>query len=282
MRHHFTFHTLVLIILFFPMYIMGQTTLTLSDCRQLALENNKQLQATRLQKEVAVNNRQAARTKYLPHVDALAGYELMSKEISILNNDQKNALNNLGTTATSAINNDLGQLVTGLVQQGILNPEGASQLGQQLSGMSSTLAAMGNELGSTIRKAFRTNNRNMFAGSVMISQPLYMGGSITALNRMADISEDMADNSYDVVRQNLIYDIDAAYWLVVSLRQKQRLADSFLNLVKTLNHDVEKMIGEGLSTRADGLSVEVRVNEAELTKMREVDDLSLSRMLLCP
>lgn len=281
MKHLSTFTTLLLFILSMPTLLCGQNTLTLSDCRQLAIENNKQLQAARLQKEVAASNRQAARTKYLPRVDAMAGYELMSKEISILNKDQKDALNNLGSRATPVLSNELNQLVTGMVQQGLLTPEAAGQLGQMLSGMSSSLVAMGNELGSTIRKAFRTNNRNMFAGSVMISQPLYMGGSITALNRMADINEEMADNSYDVVRQNLIYDIDAAYWLVVSLRQKQRLADSFLNLVKTLNHDVEKLIGEGLSTRADGLSVEVRVNEAEMTKMKVEDNLTLARMLLC-
>ena len=77
---------------------------------------------------------------------------------------------------------------------------------------------MGDELGSTIRKAFRTNNRSMFAGSVLVSQPIYMGGSITAMNRMADINEMIASDNYDLIRQNTLYEIDAAYWLVVSLK----------------------------------------------------------------
>jgi outer membrane protein TolC len=140
---------------------------------------------------------------------------------------------------------------------------------------------MGDELGSTIRKAFRTNNRNMFAGSVMLSQPLYMGGGIKALNRVAELKETMADDNYDMLLQKVLYEIDATYWLVVSLRQKQKLAESFLGLVKQLDEDVEKMIREGVAIRADGLNVSVRVNEAERTKLRVDDNLALAKMLLC-
>jgi outer membrane protein TolC len=81
--------------------------------------------------------------------------------------------------------------------------------------------------------------------------------------------------------QNTLYEIDATYWLVVSLKQKQRLADSYLELVKQFNTDVHKMIDQGVSTRAEGLSVDVRVNEAEMTKMKVDDNLVLSKMLLC-
>jgi hypothetical protein len=43
-------------------------------------------------------------------------------------------------------------------------------------------------VGTEIRKAFRTNNRNMFGAAIMVQQPLYMGGAITAANRMADLN----------------------------------------------------------------------------------------------
>ena len=108
-----------------------------------------------------------------------------------------------------------------------------------------------------------------------------MGGAITAANRMADISEKMANTSIDASEQNVLYDIDQAYWLVVSLKQKQRLAESYLNLVKKLDEDVNKMIKEGVATRADGLKVDVKVNEAEMTKTQVDNGLSLARMLLC-
>jgi outer membrane protein TolC len=67
---------------------------------------------------------------------------------------------------------------------------------------------------------------------------------------------------------------------VVSLYHKKKLAEGYLELVKKLNSDVHKMIDEGVATKSDGLSVEVKVNEAEMTLTKVDDGLVLSRMLL--
>ena len=128
---------------------------------------------------------------------------------------------------------------------------------------------------------FHTETRNMFAGAVMVTQPVFMGGAIVALNKMADISEEMAANSAENVRQTTLYSIDQAYWQVVSLRHKQKLAQGYLDLVKKLDDDVQKMIREGVATRAEGLSVSVKVNEAEMMLTKVNDGLVLSKMLLC-
>ncbi len=269
------------LLLLLPMTAGAQQVLTLDSCRQLAITNNKQLGVARAQKEMASYDVSAARTKYLPRVNALAGYELMSKEVSILNNSQKDALNNLGTTAASGLGTTMSDILTGMVQNGTITPQVAQQLGQQMGAISSSIATMGDNLGSTIRQAFRTDTRNIFAGSIMVSQPLYMGGSIKALNRIADLKASMADNNYDMLLQNVLYEIDVTYWLVVSLRQKQKLAESYLDLVKKLHEDVNKMVNEGVAIRADGLNVDVRVNEAEMAKMRVDDSLVLAKMLLC-
>ena len=264
-----------------PLTISAQRVLTLDSCRRLAITDNKQLSVARSQKEMASYNVKSAKTKYLPHVDAMAGYELMSKEVSILNNSQKDALNHLGTNAVTGVGARVTDIITTMVQDGTITPQMAQRLGQQMGVLSSSLATMGDDLGSTIRQAFRTNNRNMFAGAVMLTQPLYMGGSIKALNRVAELKANMADDNYDMLQQKVLYEIDATYWLVVSLRQKQKLAESFLDLVTKLHDDVYKMINEGVAVRADGLNVDVRVNEAEMAKMRVDDNLALVKMLLC-
>ena len=264
-----------------PLTISAQRVLTLDSCRRLAITNNKQLSVARSQKEMASYNVKSAKTKYLPHVDAMAGYELMSKEVSILNNSQKDALNHLGTNAVTGVGARVTDIITTMVQDGTITPQMGQRLGQQMGVLSSSLATMGDDLGSTIRQAFRTNNRNMFAGAVMLTQPLYMGGSIKALNRVAELKANMADDNYDMLQQKVLYEIDATYWLVVSLRQKQKLAESFLDLVTKLHDDVYKMINEGVAVRADGLNVDVRVNEAEMAKMRVDDNLALVKMLLC-
>jgi outer membrane protein TolC len=121
----------------------------------------------------------------------------------------------------------------------------------------------------------------MFAGAVMVTQPVFMGGAIVAMNKMADISETMAANSMETKRQQTLYQIDQTYWQVVSLRHKQKLAEGYLDLVKKLDDDVQKMIQEGVATRSEGLSVSVKVNEAEMMLNKENDGLVLSKMLLC-
>ena len=121
----------------------------------------------------------------------------------------------------------------------------------------------------------------MWAGSVMLRQPIYMGGAITAANKIADIGEQIAENDLDMQTQKTLYSIDQAYWMVVSLKQKQKLATSYRDLVKKLNEDVHKMIKQGVATRADGLKVDVKVNEADMQITQVEDGLVLSKMLLC-
>ena len=108
-----------------------------------------------------------------------------------------------------------------------------------------------------------------------------MGGAITAANNMADIGEKISETGIEKTEQEIIYYTDNTYWLVVSLKQKQRLATNYLELVEKLNSDVHKMINEGVATRADGLKVDVAVNEAEMTLTKVDNGLSLAKMYLC-
>ncbi len=250
----------------------AQRMLNLDSCRAMALRNNKQMSIARVKQEVAANVRRSARTKYLPHISALGAYEHLSKEISLLNDDQKAALNGgLASSISSELQSKLGPYISQLpieLQQ---------QLGQDLK------VAMGyvNAGGQYLTNALRTDTRNIFAGAVMVTQPVFMGGAIVAMNKLADASEKLAANSAESTRQSTLYSIDQAYWQVVSLRHKQKLAQAYLDLVKKLEGDVLKMIKEGVATRSQGLSVSVKVNEAEMTLTKVNDGLTLSKMLLC-
>ena len=258
-----------------------QRVLSLDSCRAMALRNNKQLNISRLQQSVALNVRKAARTKYLPKVDALGGYEYFSKEVSILNNSQKSALGNLGSTLVGHASTGLSSLVTSLTQQGLITPQMAQQIGSYANQLGASAAQTGNAIGQDIAGAFRTDTRNIWSGAVVVRQPVFMGGAILAMNRIADIGEDLAKNDIDLKQQTTLYDIDQTYWLVVSLRQKYKLATSYRDLVRQFNSNVHKMIREGVATRADGLKVDVRANEADMQVTQVEDGLTLSKMLLC-
>ena len=261
--------------------VQAQQTLTLDSCRAMALRNNKTLSASRLQLDMARYNKKAAKTKYLPHISALGGYELTSREISLLSKDQKSALSNAGTNTTGALHNDIAGALTNLAQQGILTPEQASNLGGMFGQVGSKIGEAVNHVGQNIVDAFRTDTRQMYTLSVMLTQPIYMGGAIIAANRMADIGEQMAQNNIEASTQNTLHSIDQAYWTVVSVHHKKQLAESYLAVVKKLDDDVSKMISEGVATRADGLKVDVKVNEAEMSLTQAENGLALAKMLLC-
>ena len=259
----------------------AQQLLSLDSCRAMAIRNNKQLSISRLKQEVARNTRKAARTKYLPKIDVLGGYEYTSKEISLLSDEQKSGLNNIGDKANGMIGNGITPIISSLTQQGIITPEQASHLGNFISHFGSSMGEVLNHAGHKIVDAFETDTRNMFMASVMLKQPIYMGGGIIAANRMAKINEELTRNGAEATRQNTIYDIDLAYWTVISLKHKQKLSHSYLDLVRKLDDDVAKMIREGVATRADGLRVNVKVNEAEMTVTQVDNGLSLAKMYLC-
>lgn len=253
--------------------VEAQRVLSLDSCRAMALRNNKQMSVQRVKQEVAKNIRKSARTKYLPHVSATGGYLYTSKEISILSDESKETLSNLGT-------NSVNQMQTGLASaMPVLSAlfGSTAPVTSMMNGMAGTL----NQIGQGIVDELHTDTRHMFGGAILVTQPIFMGGAIVAMNKMADLGEDLAANSADARRQETLYQIDQAYWQVVSLRHKQKLAESFLELVKKLDGDVQKMIQEGVATRSEGLSVSVKVNEAEMAVMKVNDGLTLSKMLLC-
>lgn len=263
----------------------AQRTLTLEDCRQMALQNNKQLNISKSSQQMATDIRKAAHTKYLPHVNAIGGYQFFSREVSILNNSQKSFLSNLGTNTVSDISAGSQSVLQGLLQSGVFTQEQAQAIAQQfgagLTQVAQPIADQGNQIGDEIRDAFRTDSKNIWTGAVMVTQPLYMGGGITAMNKMAQISERMADNSVDFTTQNTLYNIENTYWTVVSVKHKKQLAESYLELVKKLNSDVHKMIAEGVATRANGLKVDVAQNTAEMQLTQAEDGVVLAKMLLC-
>ncbi len=122
--------------------------------------------------------------------------------------------------------------------------------------------------------------RNLFFGALTVTQPVYMGGKIQAMNRITGYAEEIARALHDNEAEKVIYAVDAAYWQVVSLNAKQRLAQSYVAMLDTLRYNVDAMLTEGVATRSDLLSVSVRLNEAKVDQTKVDNALSLSKMAL--
>lgn len=236
----------------------------------MAIANNKELLISGEKINAAHYQNKAAFTNYLPNFSATGAYMRNQKEFSLLNSDQKAALSGLGNSISGPLQ-QAAQVI------GQLHPE----LAPVLSQLGGAIVPALNEAGSSIVDAFRTDTRNVYAGAITLTQPLYMGGKIRAYNKITKYAEELARQQHNSGMQEVILSTDQAYWQVISLVNKKKLAESYLKLLQKLDSDVEKMIAEGVATKADGLSVRVKVNEAEMTLTKVEDGLSLSRMLLC-
>ena len=261
---------LLTILLHLTFIVKAQTSLSLDSCRALALTNNKDLLISHEKINAAHYQRKAAFTNYLPNFSATGAYMRNQKEFSLLNNDQKAALSGLGSNLAGPI----GQAAAGIIAS---YPE----LAPLISSLSGSLPAALDQAGNSLVDALRTDTRNVYAGAITLTQPLYMGGKIRAYNKITKYAEELARQQHNGGMQEVIMSTDQAYWQVISLVNKKKLAEGYLKLLQQLDSDVEKMIAEGVATKADGLSVRVKVNEAEMTLTKVEDGLSLARMLLC-
>lgn len=250
--------------------LKAQVALDLDSCRALAIANNKDLLISNQKIRAAYYEKKAAFTNYLPKISGTGAYIRNQKEISLLNKDQKSALNNIGTN------------VNGTIQ------EFAQAIGTQFPDLEPLISSLGNSaagplnsIGHSLTDALRTDTRNLYVGAVTLTQPVYMGGKIRAYNKITKYAEDLANEQHNSELQEVILSTDQAYWQVVSLVNKKKLAEGYLNLLNSLNSDMEKMIAEGVATKADGLSVKVKANEAEMTLTKVDNGLSLAKMLLC-
>ena len=261
---------LLTILLHLTFIVKAQTSLSLDSCRALALTNNKDLLISHGKINAAHYQRKAAFTNYLPNFSATGAYMRNQKEFSLLNNDQKAALSGLGSNLAGPI----GQAAAGIIAT---YPE----LAPLISSLTGSLPAALDQAGNSLVDALRTDTRNVYAGAITLTQPLYMGGKIRAYNKITKYAEELARQQHNGGMQEVIMSTDQAYWQVISLVNKKKLAEGYLKLLQQLDSDVEKMIAEGVATKADGLSVRVKVNEAEMTLTKVEDGLSLARMLLC-
>ncbi|MBQ3690379.1 MAG: TolC family protein [Bacteroidales bacterium] len=293
-----------LLILALPMLLcmkgLSQTTvLTLDSCRAMAISNNKDVRMSAIDKEIAENNKKTAFSKYLPRVNAMGAYVYTSKNINLISEEQEQKLRGIGNGLTSQIGdakNGIMQQIQQLQQNPQFlqylqaNPQMAIAVEKYLPQLVQTLQSPGriesvlgavSGVGNEIADALTLNTHNIFLASIMLTQPIYMGGKIIAYNKITDYLNQVEESKYDLQNQELIVKVDEAYWQIVSLESKKKLAESYLNLLRTLDANVEKLVENGFATKADGLSVKVKLNEAEVTVIQVDNGLSLCKMLLC-
>ena len=173
-------------------------SLSLQDCRRMALEYNEKIKTADNAVNKAKLDRQIAFAQYLPKVDG--SFTLLHMQ-----------------------NQDLLEI--------------------------------GNVLGVSLQ------TRGTFLAGVNITQPLYVGGQITAANRLARIGQTVSEEQQRKIRQQVIADVDNAYYTLISVRSKVQMLEAYARQMQGLYDQVQLGVNVQMATENDLLRISTTQNE---------------------
>jgi len=255
----------------------SQKVLQLEDCRQMALSHNKSVQMAQESVNAANELKKAAFTQFLPNFSANGAYTWNQKNLSLLSEDKFLPVYNLNADGTpnyaGSWNNKWMQVAAnsyapvdanGVPFDPKVNPEKIQWKNEAL----------------LPKSAMEFDIHNIFVGSIGFVQPVFMGGKIKELYNIAKYGVNLANAQKENKITELLLEVDEAYWRVVSVENKLKLAKDYRNLIAQVDSNVNIMIEEGVATKSEALKVKVKLNEADVTVTKAENGLNLSKMAL--
>lgn len=234
--------------------VEAQTMLTLSDCREKAIQYNKSLSVADMNKEQASYTKKAYKSNYFPKISLIA--------------------TDLYSTAN-------GNLTIGGGQLPIYTLDAAS--GQYVPNV--TAGSDGsytlNQYADFPSQTMKFKIKNFFVGGITLEEPLYTGGKVTAAHKMSKIGEEIAEQNITLTRSQVIVQTDEAYMNAVKAKEMIGVAQSYKSVLDELYKNVESAVRHGMKTNNDKLKVQVKLNEAQLNLQRAENAYRLARMNLC-
>lgn len=250
---------------------------SLPQCRDMALTNGASARSQEEMRMAAEYNRKAALAAMFPRVTANGGYMWNSRKMHMLGNE---SVFSFGTATVG--------------EDGTASFEwsGESMSGRMAEAVSGTILEqpvrqLEDAAGQYIADAYQylydkmtVDITHVVVAQVGITQPIYTGGRLTQMYKIAKATENIASIEADAKHDATVYAVDEAYWRVVSVSKKKQLAEQYFALLCRLENDVKEAVNEGLATQADLLKVTTKRGEAEVKKLQAENGLTLSNMAL--
>lgn len=276
-------------------FLHAQKPADLQECRQLALENNKSLKIAEENVRAAKSLSKAAFAEFFPNISGYGTYRYNQKNLSLLGEDAHLPVGvldgdgNFGTGITSTSTPTPNADGTFTFEESAINNKFTL-----IDGKPVPLDAQGNPFDPgknpenlqwknyavLPKDAMEFDIHNIFVGGISFVQPVFMGGKIIQLNNIAKSNQAIAEARVQEKTEELLVNVDEAYWRVVSLENKVQLAKEYRKLVAELDKNMQALQDEGLATKADVLKIKVKLNEADVSLTKAENGLNLSRMAL--
>jgi len=268
---------LITICFFLGLPEVKSQTMSLEQCKQMALEKNASVGIKQEQLRQANALKKAAYTQYFPSLGFTGTYIRMNKPFQLFDSDIAIPVlpADFYDPSTGSINQSLLTNPSMMPLAFVINPEtgypyadvNGNPIFQQYAWMPSDQLSFGEK-----------NNYLLNAG---LTQPLYMGGKIRQLNKMASIAEEIAVSSLSLEQQKIIEEVEELYWNLITLQEKNKLAKHYKDLLIQIISDVESYKSEGIVLNNDLLKAKMKLNEAELNIMKTDNGISVLRKVLC-
>jgi len=268
---------LILSMIALPAILIAQDSLSLEQCRQLALGHNQKIKIAKEQVKAADAIKKSAFTQYLPDFSINGAYNYFNKDYQLLKNDLF-----LPVVPYTAIDPSTGQL-----SQAALNTPSVAASTFVINPSTGTIVtdASGNPVFQkyTYLPASKTRISldNLYVMNGGFSQPVYLGGKIKESNKIAEYTKEIADHNLSLSRNELIYSVEEAYWRIVSLKEKVKLAEKYKQMLTRLVSDLENIHSQGIITKNDLLKAKLKLSEADMLLLEADNGMEISKMILC-
>jgi outer membrane protein TolC len=221
----------------------GQKVMTLEECRQQAVQFNKELKNAALQNKEALANQEVARTAYLPKVS--------------------------GSISAMHLPSFDGDLMDGYFLP--TADSEADAIAGNYSGTSDVWSP-GLNLG--------LNNLTLIYGGLSIEQAVYTGGKIKYSNKQADAGVDISGLALNLKYSEVIENTDQAFWNVAMVEQNIKIAEDYIKMLTELEEQMTAMYEVGLQPASEKLKVSVQRNQANLNLLKARNGLRIAKMYL--
>jgi len=230
--------------------------LSLSECKQLALQHNQTYKSQQELSQAAAAQQKSAFTDFLPQLSASGGYLHSNEKYSYTTPD-------LALPVADAEGNII--IVTDAAGNPVLDANG-EVIVENWAILPSQELEFGKE--------------DIYLASLNLTQPIFTGGKLREKYKISKYSREISAAESELSRQALLVKTEKYFWRVISLQAQVKLADEYRAAVDKHLADLQHYLDEGVITPNTVLQAQVKQNEAELLQVKAQNGLQLATFAL--
>ncbi len=209
--------------------------LSLEESIESALENNKQLQAEKKSKEIAVWQKRSALTNFLPKV-------------------------NLNTSAVRIDDSSFEQ-ATEIFEIPVLSRDPVNPFTEYYVPFSAA--------------ALQGIHQTSYRSNITVTQPLFLGGKIALSYRISSLASDISEKNYTQQINELTYQVAYLYFNILKLNEMQDITQKSIESANVQLATIQQKKELGMARKTDVLQWRVRLQEHHQTLIEVQDNLKV-------